>query len=202
MNRTSLVSLLRTFSDSLLLTAPNPSDFVSDGDDLDAGESRSIHHGNASDQEMDESCEFFHEDLSYSNIDIGDSDLGLSSSRSLCQSQGNHSDLRKKIMDIQTDSSIPANEKSKKIQELMSSKWNNKQREELESDGKVLNLLKDKREDFTTLLPSDKEISYHSPTILGCKHYQRRIKLQAHCCGNWYVCRFCHDEVSDHTITR
>jgi len=196
MNPSSLVSLLRTFSDSLLLTAPNPSDFVSGSD---ADEPRSIQH-NASDHEMNESWESYDEDVSYSNIE--DSDLGLSSSRSICQSQCNHSDLRKKIMDIQTDSSIPATEKSKRIQELMSSKWNDKQREETELEGKVLNLLKDKREDFSTLLPADKEISYHSPTILGCKHYQRRIKLQAHCCGNWYVCRFCHDEVSDHTITR
>ena len=37
---------------------------------------------------------------------------------------------------------------------------------------------------------------------MGCKHYQRGCKLQAHCCGNWYTCRFCHDEESDHTITR
>ncbi|TPX66079.1 hypothetical protein SpCBS45565_g04713, partial [Spizellomyces sp. 'palustris'] len=38
--------------------------------------------------------------------------------------------------------------------------------------------------------------------ILGCKHYQRAAKLQAHCCGKWYTCRFCHDEVSDHNIVR
>lgn len=38
--------------------------------------------------------------------------------------------------------------------------------------------------------------------ILGCKHYQRNAKLQAHCCGKWFSCRFCHDEVSDHVITR
>ncbi|RKO93496.1 hypothetical protein BDK51DRAFT_6642, partial [Blyttiomyces helicus] len=38
--------------------------------------------------------------------------------------------------------------------------------------------------------------------ILGCKHYQRGVKLQAHCCGNWFTCRFCHDEVSDHQIKR
>jgi RING finger and CHY zinc finger domain-containing protein 1 len=37
---------------------------------------------------------------------------------------------------------------------------------------------------------------------MGCKHYKRRAKLQAHCCGKWFPCRFCHDEVSDHAITR
>jgi hypothetical protein len=38
--------------------------------------------------------------------------------------------------------------------------------------------------------------------VLGCKHYQRKCKLQAHCCGRWFTCRFCHDEVSDHNIVR
>lgn len=38
--------------------------------------------------------------------------------------------------------------------------------------------------------------------ILGCKHYQRGAKLQAHCCGKWFTCRFCHDEVSNHNIVR
>ncbi|KAI9144781.1 zinc-ribbon-domain-containing protein, partial [Paraphysoderma sedebokerense] len=36
----------------------------------------------------------------------------------------------------------------------------------------------------------------------GCKHYMRSVKLQSHCCGKWVVCRFCHDEVSDHAIVR
>ncbi|KAI8909797.1 zinc-ribbon-domain-containing protein [Gorgonomyces haynaldii] len=31
--------------------------------------------------------------------------------------------------------------------------------------------------------------SYHSGSTLGCKHYQRGCKLQAHCCGKWYPCR-------------
>lgn len=197
MNRTSLVSLLRTFSDSLLLTSPNSSDFESHSDEVNQrGDLISVQEPTP-DHDMDESWDSFNEDVSCSNTE--ENDLGTSSS-SHCQ--GNQSDLRKKILAIQTDSSIPANEKSKRIQELMSSKWNDKQREETQSDGRVLNLLKDKREDFCCLEPVDKEVSYHSPTILGCKHYQRRIKLQAHCCGNWYVCRFCHDEVSDHTITR
>ncbi|ORZ40856.1 hypothetical protein BCR44DRAFT_117344 [Catenaria anguillulae PL171] len=38
--------------------------------------------------------------------------------------------------------------------------------------------------------------------VFGCKHYMRSVKLQSHCCGKWVVCRFCHDEVSDHAIIR
>ena len=39
-------------------------------------------------------------------------------------------------------------------------------------------------------------------TILGCKHYQRKCKLIAKCCGKIYPCRFCHDENEDHKMDR
>lgn len=37
---------------------------------------------------------------------------------------------------------------------------------------------------------------------LGCAHYKRNIKLQCSACGGWYTCRFCHDEVEDHSLNR
>lgn len=50
----------------------------------------------------------------------------------------------------------------------------------------------------------DKVLTYFDvqQNIRGCKHYQRNIKLQAACCGRWFPCRFCHDEISDHNIVR
>ena len=39
-------------------------------------------------------------------------------------------------------------------------------------------------------------------TVLGCKHYARKVRLVAACCGAAHVCRFCHDEAEDHTIDR
>ncbi|KAL8827216.1 MAG: hypothetical protein Q9191_003318 [Dirinaria sp. TL-2023a] len=36
----------------------------------------------------------------------------------------------------------------------------------------------------------------------GCAHYKRNIKLQCSACGRWYTCRFCHDEVEDHSLNR
>lgn len=30
--------------------------------------------------------------------------------------------------------------------------------------------------------------------VLGCKHYQRAVKIRATCCGKLYTCRLCHDE--------
>ncbi|KOS40077.1 hypothetical protein ACN38_g9053 [Penicillium nordicum] len=37
---------------------------------------------------------------------------------------------------------------------------------------------------------------------LGCVHYQRNVKLECHTCKKWYTCRFCHDEVEDHSLIR
>ena len=37
---------------------------------------------------------------------------------------------------------------------------------------------------------------------LGCLHYKRNIKLQCSACDRWYTCRFCHDEVEDHSLNR
>lgn len=40
------------------------------------------------------------------------------------------------------------------------------------------------------------------PRALGCPHYKRNIKLQCSACDRWYTCRFCHDEVEDHSLNR
>lgn len=49
----------------------------------------------------------------------------------------------------------------------------------------------------------------HSPSfqdpekkVFGCEHYKRNCKLRAACCGKLFTCRFCHDEVSDHSMER
>lgn len=38
--------------------------------------------------------------------------------------------------------------------------------------------------------------------FLGCEHYRTNCKMRAECCGAWYCCRFCHDEVEDHSVDR
>ncbi|KAK3835725.1 MAG: zinc-ribbon-domain-containing protein [Linnemannia gamsii] len=62
------------------------------------------------------------------------------------------------------------------------------------------------------LLIQDALTSFHTPSLcftqnasrsyLGCKHYRRGCKLKANCCGKWFNCRFCHDDVCNHTIVR
>ena len=37
---------------------------------------------------------------------------------------------------------------------------------------------------------------------LGCAHYKRNVKLQCSACARWHTCRFCHDEVEDHSLNR
>jgi hypothetical protein len=37
---------------------------------------------------------------------------------------------------------------------------------------------------------------------MGCKHYMRNCKKFAECCQKWISCRFCHDEMEDHTYDR
>lgn len=46
--------------------------------------------------------------------------------------------------------------------------------------------------------------SYRDPEkhVFGCEHYKRNCKLLAACCGKLFTCRFCHDEVSDHSMDR
>lgn len=68
------------------------------------------------------------------------------------------------------------------------------------------------------LSPDDLKATYHSETggarnsgpldsleeqpVLGCPHYKRNVKLQCSACERWYTCRFCHDEVEDHSLNR
>lgn len=120
----------------------------------------------------------------------------------------NQGRLRKLILEIQSDSALTPPEKAKQIQALMSSKWHSHQQQKTTH---LSNKLIDKNTDFGHVSELDMEPSYHvcpiltkdaNAKILGCKHYMRGSKLQAHCCGRWFACRFCHDEVSDHQIVR
>lgn len=37
---------------------------------------------------------------------------------------------------------------------------------------------------------------------LGCRHYERNVKLQCFLCNKWYPCRLCHDAEQDHKVPR
>ncbi len=49
----------------------------------------------------------------------------------------------------------------------------------------------------------DGDVSLEDPVpVLGCRHYQRNVKLQCSTCDRWYTCRMCHDEAEDHILNR
>ncbi|KAF9404412.1 hypothetical protein BGZ94_004194 [Podila epigama] len=75
---------------------------------------------------------------------------------------------------------------------LMSSKWNDQRASDAQKNDSV-----EASED-------DLKATYYNAELgqLGCKHYRRGCKLKANCCGKWFNCRFCHDDVCDHNIVR
>ncbi|KAH9249108.1 hypothetical protein BASA81_013181 [Batrachochytrium salamandrivorans] len=157
-----------------------------------------------SDDEMDEDYDNENVDSNSENSDGSDlsDDILEDEQQSGEKITEKQTALRKKIQLIQADSTVSGPEKAKRIQELMTKQWTAKQEIESSKDTRTINRLTDKKLDFSQISEEDKAVTYHTPSIMGCKHYQRCAKLQAHCCGKWDTCRFCHDEVSDHTIVR
>jgi hypothetical protein len=95
-------------------------------------------------------------------------------------------DLRKKIIQIQTDPSLDPQEKSRRVQMLMSGKW-------FENN---VTATSNVEEDLVATFNDEPNQVY------GCKHYKRGCKLKAKCCGRIFACRFCHDENSQHQMDR
>jgi len=170
-------------------------------------------------------------------------------------------DLRATIRDVQTDASLTQEEKSRKIQEIMSFSWR-KSQQHLQSvnsmrkrtasqksmrrfrsatalgrrdssssthtlgshgtrpgaqdaDGALSGIDFESVDDEDTEADSGEEdddgdfdndpiMTFHDEpnNIHGCKHYQRRCHVAAPCCKEFFCCRFCHDEMSDHEIDR
>ncbi len=88
--------------------------------------------------------------------------------------------MRRKIIDIQKDTSISSVDKQRKIQELMTPT--------------ITIAAENKPNESSTFIRDDGH--------LGCKHYRRGAMLIAPCCDQAFVCRLCHDENSDHQIDR
>ncbi|KAI9594588.1 zinc-ribbon-domain-containing protein [Syncephalis fuscata] len=123
-------------------------------------------------------------------------------------------ELRRQILSIQNDGNISSAEKAKQIQQLMSFGWETARKREQAARRKAAGIEEETDDTSTTLngrIPDDTpptqadlRASYHDElrNIYGCKHYQRGVKLKANCCGRWFPCRFCHDDVCDHNIVR
>ncbi|CAO0803276.1 unnamed protein product [Mucor circinelloides] len=103
----------------------------------------------------------------------------------------NEAELRKKIKEIQLDQTLTPRDKAKQIQYLM-------------SHGTTHPPASSQADASLNSTENDYSKSYNNEEkgILGCKHYQRKCKLQANCCQKIVTCRFCHDDVEDHNIVR
>ncbi|KAL0408886.1 UNVERIFIED_CONTAM: Zinc finger protein BRUTUS [Sesamum radiatum] len=102
----------------------------------------------------------------------------------------NQNELESEIRKVSRDSTLDPRRKAYLIQNLMTSRWIASQQSKTDEaeDGELLGCLPSFRD-------SEKK-------IFGCEHYKRNCKLRAACCGKLVACRFCHDEVSDHSMDR
>ncbi|KMZ67425.1 hypothetical protein ZOSMA_269G00160 [Zostera marina] len=105
----------------------------------------------------------------------------------------NQNELESEIHKVSRDSTLDPRRKAYLIQNLMTSRWiASQQNIPQESDGEKANA-------SVEYSPSYRDSEKH---IYGCEHYKRNCKLVASCCNKLYTCRFCHDEVSDHSMDR
>ncbi|KAJ3670660.1 hypothetical protein LUZ60_008086 [Juncus effusus] len=110
----------------------------------------------------------------------------------------NQNELESEVRRLSRDTTLDPRRKAYLIQNLMTSRW-------IAAQQKI------PQEESETNEPQNSEgkIQGHSPSyrdpqngIFGCEHYKRNCKLVALCCDKLFVCRFCHDKVSDHTMDR
>ncbi|KAL6529216.1 hypothetical protein OROGR_014839 [Orobanche gracilis] len=107
----------------------------------------------------------------------------------------NQNELESEIRKVSRDSSLDPRRKAYLIQNLMTSQWIASQQKFSQSGTSNT----DDGEDLVGRAPSFRD---PQKNIFGCEHYKRNCKLRAACCGKLVACRFCHDEVSDHSMDR
>ncbi|XP_028786939.1 zinc finger protein BRUTUS isoform X2 [Neltuma alba] len=107
----------------------------------------------------------------------------------------NQSELEAEIRKVYRDSSLDPRRKAYLVQNLMTSRW-------IASQQKLPKGVPGESS-------NGEEIEGRSPSFrepekkeFGCEHYNRNCKLRAACCGKLFTCRFCHDNVSDHSMDR
>ncbi|KAL3654431.1 hypothetical protein CASFOL_004112 [Castilleja foliolosa] len=107
----------------------------------------------------------------------------------------NQNELEAEIRKVSRDSSLDPRRKAYLIQNLMTSRW-------IASQQKISQSGTSNGDDSEDLLGHSPSFRDPEKKIFGCEHYKRNCKLRAACCGKLVACRFCHDEVSDHSMDR
>ncbi|KAK6276514.1 PREDICTED: uncharacterized protein LOC18604147 [Theobroma cacao] len=107
----------------------------------------------------------------------------------------NQNELESEIRKVYRDSTLDPRRKAYLVQNLLTSRWIAAQQKLPQAaSGETSN-----SEDVLGCSPSFRDTEKQ---IFGCEHYKRNCKLRAACCGKLFTCRFCHDEVSDHSMDR
>ncbi|CAM9001142.1 unnamed protein product [Rhodiola kirilowii] len=107
----------------------------------------------------------------------------------------NQNELESEIRKVAQDPTLDPRRKDYLIQNLMTSRWiAAQQKSTSERNGESSNGYDSLECSPSYCDPESKEY--------GCEHYKRNCKLVAACCGKLFTCRFCHDEVSDHSMDR
>ncbi|VFQ87175.1 unnamed protein product [Cuscuta campestris] len=106
----------------------------------------------------------------------------------------NQTEIESEIRKVHMDSTLDPRRKAYLIQNLMTSRWIASQQKSHASMDEISH-----SEDLAVCSPSFRD---PDKKVFGCEHYKRNCKLRAACCGKLFACRFCHDEVSDHSMER
>jgi len=112
--------------------------------------------------------------------------------------------LRKAILETQKDTTLSPQEKARRLKLLMSGKSLDDIRN-VQPTTETSNSNSSDAKKWGEPSEEEKQPSYREnpPDALGCKHYYVGCKIRAACCGKFYVCRLCHDEIdSSHKIDR
>ncbi|CAI9096158.1 OLC1v1032241C1 [Oldenlandia corymbosa var. corymbosa] len=107
----------------------------------------------------------------------------------------NQNELESEIRKVSRDSSLDPRRKAYLIQNLMTSRW-------IAAQQKLPQIRIKENSDDVNVAGCSPSFRNPDKTVYGCEHYKRNCKLRAACCGKLFTCRFCHDNVSDHSMER
>ncbi|XP_022014700.2 zinc finger protein BRUTUS [Helianthus annuus] len=107
----------------------------------------------------------------------------------------NENELESEMRKVSSDPILDPRRKAYLVQNLMTSRW-------IAAQQKLPQGSESDESDSERLHGCSPSFRDEEKQIFGCEHYKRNCKLHAACCQKLFTCRFCHDNVSDHTMDR
>ncbi|KAG2667458.1 hypothetical protein I3843_15G111800 [Carya illinoinensis] len=107
----------------------------------------------------------------------------------------NQNELESEIRKVYRDSTLDPRRKAYLVQNLMTSRW-------IAAQQKLPKSLAGETSNGGNVMGCSPSFRDPDKQVFGCEHYKRNCKLRATCCGKFFTCRFCHDNVSDHSMDR